>query len=120
MPHTLLTPRTRHTPPAGSELDDIVVEFTTATQALEPLQEAAYRLIGKAACQISQAGESFVCRLTPAKGYAGEPTELRSRFLDLVTDQNLRAKIGRETERTRDLIVALAFGALAADSTDPG
>ena len=48
---------------------------------------------------------------------------LRRRFLDLVTDENLRATVGAETEGVRNVILALAFGALArseqADTASP-
>jgi hypothetical protein len=46
---------------------------------------------------------------------------LRVHFLDLVTDENLREKIAAETNGVRDVILALAFGALAAkpDYADP-
>jgi hypothetical protein len=46
--------------------------------------------------------------------------ELRCHFLDLVTDENLREKIASETAKTRDVILALAFGALAAANETPG
>ena len=41
--------------------------------------------------------------------------ELRTHFLNLVTDENLREKVSRETDRLRDVIVALAFGSLAEE-----
>jgi hypothetical protein len=40
---------------------------------------------------------------------------VRSRFLNLVTDENLREKVSKETDRLRDVIVALAFGSLAEE-----
>jgi His-Xaa-Ser system protein HxsD len=95
-------------------LVDVTVEFTPETQSLGALQEAAYRLIGQATCQIEQVGGRFHCRLHSAKGDF-PAADLQAKFLDLVTDENLREKLGRETGRTRDVIVALAFGALAAD-----
>ncbi len=90
---------------------DIVVEFNVSLQNLGALQEAAYRLIGQAACQIDEVDGRFVCRLSPSQQRL-EGDELRSYFLNLVTDENLREKIGRETNRLRDVIVALAFGSL--------
>ena len=42
-----------------------------------------------------------------------QAAELRSHFLNLVNDENLREKVSRETDRLRDVIVALAFGSLA-------
>ncbi|MFD6350941.1 hypothetical protein [Nocardia tengchongensis] len=92
-------------------LSDLLVDFSTSTQSLGALQEAAYRLIGQAACQIDEAAGRFVCRLTPSQQQL-QGDELRVHFLNLVTDENLREKVGRETDRLRDVIVALAFGSL--------
>lgn len=92
---------------------EIVVEFGKRAQSLGALREAAYRLIGQASCLIEESEAAYACRLTPAKA-ALVGDELRSRFLDLVTDENLREKLSAETSRTRDVIVALAFGSLAA------
>jgi His-Xaa-Ser system protein HxsD len=95
-------------------MSDIVVDFCASTQSLGALQEAAYRLIGQAACQIDEASGRYVCRLSPSQPQlVGD--ELRTHFLNLVTDENLREKVSRETERLRDVIVALAFGSLAEE-----
>jgi His-Xaa-Ser system protein HxsD len=95
-------------------MSDIVVDFSASTQSLGALQEAAYRLIGHAACQIDEANGRYVCRLSPSQPQlTGD--ELRAHFLNLVTDENLREKVRRETDRLRDVIVALAFGYLAED-----
>ena len=93
---------------------EIVVSFDCGTQGLGPLREAAYRLIGSASCQIERVGDRYDCRLTPSRDNAANPEDLRARFLDLVTDENLREKVARETATTRNLILALALGALAA------
>lgn len=93
--------------------------FDQNTQALGPLQEAAYRLIGVAACQIEQADTSFTCTLHPQAGSAGDLEALRLRFLDIVTDENLRAKVSAETEGVRNVVLALAFGALARAQAAP-
>jgi His-Xaa-Ser system protein HxsD len=93
-------------------MSDVVVDFNSSTQSLGALQEAAYRLIGQAACQIDEAGGRYVCRLSPSQPQL-QGEELRCHFLNLVTDENLREKVGRETGRLRDVIVALAFGSLA-------
>lgn len=93
---------------------EVVVSFDCGTQELGPLREAAYRLIGTASCQIERSGDRYNCCLTPFGDKAANPEDLRVRFLDLVTDENLREKLARETAPTRNLIVALAFGALAA------
>lgn len=94
---------------------EILVEFDRSTQSIGALREAAYRIIPDASCLIdAAAGRRYVCHLTPKQeqGEAGVE-ELRDRFLDLVTDENLREKVTKETSAVRDVILALAFGALA-------
>jgi hypothetical protein len=86
--------RPPHRPaPASSDakVSAIVVSFDTATQELGPLLEAAYCLMSQAYCHINSRPERYVCWLVPK---TGDPTGdvLRARFLDLVTDANLRAR----------------------------
>lgn len=104
--------------PEGSVGDgsqpEVVVDFSSSIQSLDALRGAAYRLIGQAACHIDVADGRYVCRLAPSQSQV-DRDELRSHFLNLVTDENLREKVGRETDRLRDVIVALAFGSLAQD-----
>ena len=95
-------------------MSDVVVDFSASIQSLGALQEAAYRLIGQAACQIDEANGRYVCRLSPSRPNS-QGDELRTYFLNLVTDENLRAKVSRDTDRLRDVIVALAFGSLAEE-----
>ena len=95
---------------------EIVVEFAPGTQTLSALREAAYRLIGTASCQIDATDRRLVCRLTPNPKEKASDEDVRSRFLDLVTDQNLREQIAVQTQPMRDVLVALAFGALAEAS----
>ena len=98
---------------------DVLVEFDTSVQGLEPLESAAYRILGLATCQITQAEGRFLCRLAPkvSKGPAPDPSEIQSHFVDLVTDENLRASLNRKTEGVRNVILSLAFGALATNPT---
>lgn len=95
-------------------MSDVVVDFSASIQSLGALQEAAYRLIGQAACQIDEANGRYVCRLSPSRPNC-QGDELRTYFLNLVTEENLRAKVSRDTDRLRDVIVALAFGSLAEE-----
>ena len=94
-----------------------IVEFG-ALQSIGALREAAYRLIGEASCLIDTVGDRHICRLTPKGAQADEA--IRTRFLDLVTDENLREKVTAETSPIRDVIVALAFGALAREREGSG
>jgi His-Xaa-Ser system protein HxsD len=96
---------------------EIVVEFGSV-QPIDALREAAYRLIGEASCLIDTVGDRHICRLTP-KGRRSDE-DIRTRFLDLVTDENLREKVTAQTAPVRDVIIALAFGALARDSEGSG
>jgi His-Xaa-Ser system protein HxsD len=98
-------------------MTDIVIEFDRSTQSIEALREAAYRIIRDASCQIEIEGGRYLCRLTPKRTRSPSPDSgesLPRHFLDLVTDENLREKIAAETNGVRDVILALAFSALAA------
>jgi len=92
---------------------EIVVEFDSRIQSLDALNAAAYRLLDIANCAIERRDDKFFCRLTP-KNPANESDQIRVRFLDSVTDENLRETLAVKTEPVRNLILSLAFGALAA------
>jgi His-Xaa-Ser system protein HxsD len=98
---------------------ELVVDFDCSTQSLGALQEAVYRLIADASCQIERDGDRYRCRLMPkTKGRAtADDALLRSRFLDLVTDENVREKISAATDPVRNVILALAFGSLAGEGS---
>ena len=107
--------------PADSGL---VVEFSAAVQSLDALQAVAYRLIGSATCQIDRVSDRYVCRLAPVGGSIKKKTytdleALKTHFLDLVTDENLRERIATRTEGVRNVILSLAFGSLAGLGKDP-
>jgi His-Xaa-Ser system protein HxsD len=98
----------------------IAVEFDASIQSLEALEAAAYRLIGTATCQIRQADGRFVCDLAAQSGKSDNkhlsesPDALKTQFLYLVTDENMRARLSEKTDGIRNVILALAFGSLAA------
>jgi His-Xaa-Ser system protein HxsD len=99
---------------------EVVIEFAAGSQSIGALREAAYRLIGTASCQIDTLDGAHRCRLEPAPKHRISEHELRARFIDLVTDENLREKIAAATEPTRNVILALAFGALAKAADGKG
>lgn len=103
--------------PAASPVE-VVVDFDSSIQSLSALDAAAYRLIGTATCQIDRVEDRYVCHLTPSaspqKRDGLSPDELKERFLNLVTDENLRARVAERTDGVRNVILALAFGSLAA------
>jgi His-Xaa-Ser system protein HxsD len=95
---------------------EINVDFDITTHSLSALNAAAYRLVGTAACQIDKSSGRYLCRLTPTSEI--EPEALRSRFLELVTDENVRESLRAKSEPVRNLILSLAFGSLAAQPND--
>jgi His-Xaa-Ser system protein HxsD len=94
---------------------EIVVDFATITQSQSALDTAAYRLLGIATCQIDKSGDRYLCRLHPTANI--DPETLRARFIALVTDENVRENLRAKTEPVRNLILSLAFGSLAENST---
>ena len=101
-----------------SSANEITVGFDASVQSLDALQAAAYRLIGSATCRIDRSAGRFVCCLTPPASSQSSrkmcDTEvLRSRFQDLVTDENVRERLAAKMEPVRNLIMSLAFGSLA-------
>jgi His-Xaa-Ser system protein HxsD len=102
----------------------IVVDFDSSIQSLAALDAAAYRLIGTATCQIDRVGDRYVCRLTLSTSVQNRDAlsddDLRERFLNLVVDENLRNRVAEKTEGVRNVILALAFGSLAADQKNAG
>ena len=121
----LITP-THHMPQVATEKSapriSIDLGFDASIQSLNALQAAAYRLIGTATCQIEKIDDQFICHLEsqnrPSRGSAEDADKLRARFLDLVTDENLRARLADKTAGIRNVILALAFGSLAADQAN--
>ncbi|WP_143109009.1 hypothetical protein [Bradyrhizobium sp. Rc3b] len=121
-------PLMRPMPPAAKLLAasqvEVAVDFDSSIQSLGALDAAAYRLIGTATCQVDRTGNRYLCRLVssanPQKGAVLSSDELKERFLNLVADENLRARVAERTEGVRNVILALAFGALAADQNDAG
>lgn len=99
---------------------ELTLDFDGQTQSLDALRAAAYRLIGKATCQIEKSGDRLVCRLVPSAFAQLDEDALRSTFMDLVTDENLRESLAVRTEPVRNLILSLAFGSLADPNHSSG
>jgi His-Xaa-Ser system protein HxsD len=116
MPH--MRPMFQAAKDLARSLVEVTVDFDSSVQSLAALEAAAYRLIGMATCRIDRVGGRYVCRLVlasnPQKGPLPSAVDLTERFLNLVTDENLRARVAEKTEGVRNVILALAFGSLAA------
>ena len=91
----------------------VVVEFDEDIQSLDALNAAAYRLIDLASCHIERREGRFICALSSKDQRSADLETIRLRFLDLVTDENVRERLAVKTEPVRNLILSLAFGALA-------
>lgn len=99
-------------------VDAVTVEFDAAVQSLDALNAAAYRLLDAASCKIEKNGGKFICLLTPKNPSVESGEPIRLRFLDCVTDENVRERLANKTEPVRNLILSLAFGALASKQDD--
>jgi His-Xaa-Ser system protein HxsD len=103
---------------------EVAVDFDSSIQSLAALEAAAYRLIGAATCRIDRVGDRYVCRLapptSPKRGAASSGDDLKERFLNLVTDENLRSRVAEKTEGVRNVILALAFGSLVNNQNNTG
>jgi His-Xaa-Ser system protein HxsD len=100
---------------------EVLIEFAADVQSLGALQAAAYRLIGRATCQIDRTADRWTCKLSPVGGsrkVPQGPAALKTHFLDLVTDENLRERIALRTDGMRNVILSLAFGSLASSSSN--
>jgi His-Xaa-Ser system protein HxsD len=117
----------RHMPQAVTNqqpsLVELAVDFDSSIQTLSALEAAAYRLIGTATCQIERVADRFVCHLTtlmhPPRREQLSAETLKVQFLNLVADENLRARVAAKTNGVRNVILALAFGSLAASRKEP-
>jgi His-Xaa-Ser system protein HxsD len=95
-------------------LNGVAVEFDEALHSPSALNAAAYRIIGTASCQIEKVGSKYVCHLTATAG--ADLNSAKLRFIDLVTDECLRERLSERTAPVRNLILSLAFGALATET----
>jgi His-Xaa-Ser system protein HxsD len=94
------------------------VEFDQATQSLEVLNAAAYRLLGSAICKIDPIGTKYVVSVAASAAASTDVDDLGRRFMATVIDENVRQQIAQRTEPVRNLILALAFGSLAHPMSD--
>ena len=96
-------------------MTEVCLTFTREAQKEGPLRQTAYRMAGIAGCQIDTIEDRWSCQLAASGHQAPTPEALRERFLAVLNDENLREQIEERTARFRDVIVALAFGALVSE-----
>ena len=86
------------------------VSFDSRVYALPVVKKAAYRFLREFTTEITQEGDAWICTLRFTAPANAEAIERASQVLQAeVLDQDLRASIARETEPTRNAILALAF-----------
>jgi His-Xaa-Ser system protein HxsD len=104
-------------------LIEVTVDFDSSIQSLSALEAAAYRIIGTATCKIERVADRLVCHVAARSNASRreqlDADSLKTKFLYLVTDENLRTRIAEKTEGVRNVILALAFGSLAVSQKDP-
>lgn len=92
-----------------NELGEAVeVRFPETVFSVDAIKRAAYSLADKLSVEISAPMDNSVaCFLRPKSG--ADISSLTEAFKQAVLDYDLRLKIAKETEATRNLILALAF-----------
>jgi His-Xaa-Ser system protein HxsD len=93
------------------------VRLDASVYSLDVINSAAYRLIAEASCNIEMQAGFYFCSIS-LKDPNGDAEATKLRFLDLLTDERLRDRLDKETHQMRNLIVSLAFGALAAQQEE--
>lgn len=85
------------------------LELDAAVYSLEAVQKAAYRFIDRLTILISQGQGTVICELDSISGAQIPTDDVPADFKRELLDQQLRIQIKRETEPTRNLILAYAF-----------
>lgn len=95
--------------------EGLALDFSAECQSLEGLEETIYRVSNKVSCRVERTTDGYRCILYPKASTCCDLAIIRNEFLDILADNNLRERIERKVGPTRQLILALAFGALASD-----
>ncbi len=86
------------------------LELSNSVYEIEAIKQAAYRFSDRVSVEIIPGTEVTVCRLLPVTPVAGKHLdEIAEDFRTEALDQDLRLKVAKETEATRNLILSLAF-----------
>lgn len=86
-----------------------VLKFDKAAYSIEAAQAAAYRFIDRLTVVVSSTPEALVCEVEPIQGRSVDFDAAVADFKRELLDQQLRQRIGRETESVRNLVLSLAF-----------
>ncbi len=86
----------------------VAVKFAAGVFDIEAVKRAAYRFTDKIVVEIEPSADGIACTLRPTSPKSDMRT-LENEFRNEVLDQDLRIRIGKETEPMRNLILSLAF-----------
>jgi His-Xaa-Ser system protein HxsD len=85
-----------------------VVRFATGVFDVDCIKRAAYQLSDRLLVEIEPSSDEIVCTLRTVVGKTSTD-EIENEFRRAVLDHDLRATIAKETERVRNLVLAIAF-----------
>jgi|ThiBio_1000_plan_1041568.scaffolds.fasta_scaffold00984_9 His-Xaa-Ser system protein HxsD len=86
----------------------IGVRLSSKVFDIDAVKRAAYSISDKASVEIDLNGEEISCTLRPLKATL-DLRILEDQFRRTVLDYDLRARISRETESVRNLVLSIAF-----------
>ena len=84
------------------------LRFAAGVFDIEAIKRAAYRFSDRVAIEIEPTADFIICRLQPLSAKT-QLAGLENAFRIEVLDQDLRARIAKETEPVRNLVLSLAF-----------
>ena len=93
------------------------VHFDASTHSADAIQRAAYRLCDRLSVEVTRDGANWLCAVYLADGSLAGPEAVADLRIE-VTDQVLRERIRKDTEDTRNIILASAFAGLVKQETD--
>ncbi len=85
-----------------------MVRFATGVFDVDCIKRAAYQLSDRLLVEIEPSSDEIVCTLRTVVGKTSTD-EIENEFRRAVLDHDLRATIAKETERVRNLVLAIAF-----------
>lgn len=86
----------------------VEIRFSEGIFTVEAVKKSAYSMADRLNIEIASRGGEIIC-IIRSSGQAETLLELEQDFRRQVLDYDLRAQIAKETEPTRNLILALAF-----------
>lgn len=91
-------------------MSDFSIAFDKKCTELSAIKLAAYKLTDICSVDLSEDQSHFLCNISFVKNTKSDVTDnFEQTFRAMVLDEELREKIGKETEPLRNLILSYAF-----------